>query len=203
MFFTFFLQRIKLLLWYTKKNKKMKIKSNCYPKEKRVNIRVASFLFLVAFLMTSFVTDAAPKKAKFSGEWTLNEEKSYIAEYGERMAVTKMVIIQKGKKLTIEKFGTSQEGEDYNYTEIYTLDGKEGENAIFGTTNKKSTANWSENKQSITITSTIVIEFDGNELEVTTIEILKFTEDGNFLSINQKAYTDYGDLENTLVYEKK
>jgi len=181
----------------------MKIKSNCYSKEKRVNIRVILFLFLVAFLMTSFVTDAAAKKPKFSGEWTLNEEKSYVAEYGESMAVTKMVIIQKGKKLTIEKFGISQEGEDYNYTEMYTLDGKECENTIFGTTKKKSTANWSENKQSLTITSTILFEFDGNELEVTTVEILKFTDDGNFLSMNQKAFSDYGDLENTLIYDKK
>lgn len=181
----------------------MKIKSNCYPKEKRVNIRIGSFLFLVAILMTSFVTDAAAKKAKFSGEWTLNEEKSYVAEYGETMAVTKMIIKQKGKKLTIEKSGTSQEGEDYNYTEMYTLDGEECENIMFGTTKKKSTAVWSDDKQSITITSTILFEFDGNELEVLTVEIFKFTEDGSFLSINQNASTDYGDLENTLVYDKK
>lgn len=181
----------------------MKIKSNCYPKEKRVSIRVGSFLFLVAFLMTSFVTDAAAKKVKFSGEWTLNEGKSYVAEYGESMAVTKMVITQKGKKLTIEKFGTSQEGEEYNYTEMYTLDGKECENTIFETTKKKSTVNWSDDKQSITITSTIWFEFDGNELEVTTIEIFKFTEDGDFLSVNQNVSTDYGDLENTLIYDKK
>ncbi len=181
----------------------MKIKSNCYPKEKRVSIRVGSFLFLVAFLMTSFVTDAAAKKVKFSGEWTLNEEKSYIAEYGETMAVTKMIINQKGKKLTIKKFGTSQEGESYNYTEMYTLDGKECENIILETTKKKSTAIWSDDKQSLTITSTILFEFDGNELEVTLIEIFKFTEDGEVLSVNQKASSDYGDLENTLVYDKK
>ncbi len=181
----------------------MKINSNCYPKEKKVNIRIGSFLFLIAFLMTSFVTDAAPKKAKFSGEWTLNEEKSYIAEYGEIMAVTKMAIIQKGKKLTIEKFGTSQEGEDYNYSEMYTLNGKECENIMFETTKKKSTVTWSDDKQILTITSTIWFEFDGNELEVALVEIFKFTEDGDFLSINQNAYTDYGDLENTLVYEKK
>jgi len=181
----------------------MKIKSNCCPKEKRVNIRIGSFLLLVAFLMTSFVTDAAPKKVKFSGEWTLNEEKSYVAEYGEIMAATKIVIIQKGKKLTIEKFGTSQEGEEYNYSEMYTLDGKECENIMLETTKKKSTVNWSDDKQSLTITSTIWFEFDGNELEVATIEIFKFTEDGDFLSVNQNAYTDFGDLENILVYDKK
>lgn len=181
----------------------MKIKSNCYPKEKRINIRVGSFLLLVAFLMTSFVTDAAPKKAKFSGEWTLNEEKSYVAEYGERSAAIKMVIVQKGKKLTIEKFGTSPEGDEFKYSVMYTLDGKECENIMLETTKMKSTANWSDDKQSITITSTILIEWEGNELEVALVEILKFTEDGNSLSISQNAFTDYGDLENTLVYEKK
>jgi len=181
----------------------MKIKSNCCPKEKRVSLRVTSILFLIVFLMTSLVTDAAPKKAKFSGEWTLNEGKSYVAEYGETMAATKMIIKQKGKKLTIERFGTSQEGEDYNYSEMYTLDGKECENIMLETTKKKSTVNWSDDKQSLTITSTIWFEFDGNELEVALVEIFKFTEDGNFLSISQNASTDYGDLENTLVYEKK
>ncbi len=180
----------------------MKIKSNCYPKEKRVNTRVTSFLFLVAFIMTSFVTYGVPKKAKFSGEWALNREKSNIGEYGEMMAVTKMIINQKGKKLEIEKSGTSMEGESYTYTERYTLDGMECENIIFETTKKKSTANWSEDKQSLTITSTIWFEFEGTELEVKTVEILEFTEDGNSLSINQNIYTEYGDLEQTLVYDK-
>ena len=181
----------------------MKIKSNCYPKEKRVNILIGSFLLLVVFLMTSLVADAAPKKAKFSGEWTLNEEKSYVAEYGESMAATKMVIVQKGKKLTIEKFGTSPEGDEFKYSVMYTLDGKECENIMMETTKMKSTVNWSDDKQSLTITSTIWFEFDGNELEVALVEILKFTEDGNSLSIDQNASTDYGDLENTLIYEKK
>ncbi|MBA7525779.1 hypothetical protein ES705_17936 [subsurface metagenome] len=181
----------------------MKTKSNCYSKEKRVNTKVLSFLFIFSFLMISFVTYAVPKKAKFSGEWTLNKEKSYIAEYGEIMATTKLIINQKGKKLTIERFGTSQDGESYTYTEKYTLDGKECENIILETTKKKSTANWSEDKKSLTITSTIWFEFEGNELEVSLIEVLEFTEDGNSLSINQKASTDYGDLENTLVYDKE
>ena len=181
----------------------MKIKSYCYPKEKRVNIRVASFLFLVAFLMTSFVTDAAPKKAKFSGEWTLNEEKSYVAEYGENVAATKIVINQKWKKLTIERFGTSPEGDEFKYSIMFTLDGKECENIMMETTKMKSTANWSDDKQSITITSTVWFEWEGNELEVALVEILKFTEDGNFLSISQNASTDYGDIENTLIYDKK
>jgi len=181
----------------------MKIQRNYYPKEKRVNIRVIFFLFIVAFLMTSFVTDAAAKKAKFSGEWALNKEKSNIGEYGEMMASTKLIINQKGKKLAIERFGTSQDGENYTYTEKYTLDGKECENIIYETTKKKSTANWSEDKKSLTITSTIWFEFEGNELEVSLIEVLEFTDDGNSLSINQKASTDYGDLENTLVYDKE
>jgi hypothetical protein len=181
----------------------MKIQRNSYPKEKRVNIRVIFFLFIVAFLMTSFVTDAAAKKAKFSGEWTLNKGKSNIPEYGEMMAVTKMIINQKGKKLEIEKHGTSMEGESYTITEKYTLDGKECENIVYETTKKKSTVNWSEDKQSLTITSTMVFEMEGNEFEVKTIEILKFTEDGNSLSMNQNISTEFGDLENKLVYDKE
>lgn len=129
----------------------MKIQSNYYLKEKRVNIRVTSFLFIVAFLMVSLVTYAGPKKVKFTGDWTLNNQKSYIAEYGEMMASTKLIIKQKGKNLTIERFGISQNGENYTYTEKYTLDGKECENtSLENTMIKKSTANWSEDRKSLT-----------------------------------------------------
>lgn len=57
------------------------------------------------------------------------------------LELTKFIINQKGKKLTIERFGTSQDGENYTYTEKYTLDGKKCENIVFETTKKKSTAN--------------------------------------------------------------
>ena len=181
----------------------MKIQKNFYPKEKRVNTRVLFFLFIFSFLMISFVTYAVPKKVKFSGGWTLNKEKSNIGEYGEMIAATKLIINQKGKKLAIEKQRTSMEGESYTYTEKYTLDGKECENTIPEIAKMKSTANWSEDKKSLTITSTILFEWEGNEMEVKTIEILKFTEDGNSLSINQNISTEYGDLENTLVYDKE
>ena len=181
----------------------MKIKINDFPKEKRLNIRVSSLLFLVAFLMISLVTYAGPKKVKFTGEWTLNKADSYIAEYGEMMASAKLKITQKRKNLVIERVGTSQTGENYTYTEMYTLDGKECENTIYETTIKKSTAAWSEDKKSITITSTVLFEYEGNKMEIGLIETLEFTEDGNSLSVSQFASSSYGDIENTLIFNKE
>ena len=53
------------------------------------------------------------------------------------------------------------------------------------------------------ITSTILFEFDGNRLEIGLIEILRFTEDGHSLSINQSASSEYGNLVNSLIYKKE
>jgi len=158
---------------------------------------------MVAFLLISGVSNAAAKRVNFTGEWTLNRANSTIPQYGEMMASPELKINQKRKNLVIERVGTSRNGENYTYTENYTLDGEKCKNTIYETTIKESTAEWSEDRQSITITSTILFEFDGNRLEIGLIEILRFTEDGHSLSINQSASSEYGNLVNSLIYKKE
>ena len=181
----------------------MKNQHNYFPEEKRFNNRISSLLIIIAFLMTSMVTYAVPAKAKFTGEWTLNSAKSSIAEYGEMISSRELKIDQKRKNLSIERTGISQTGENYLYTEEYTLDGETCENTIFETAIKKSTVEWSEDNQKLTITSTILIELDGQKMEIGLIEILEFTEDKNSLSFKQNASSEYGDISNSLFYDKE
>src|SRR4030042_6108679 len=87
------------------------------------------------------------KKSNFSGTWILNEQKSDFGEYGRMMASNKIIIVQKGKKLTMERYATTPSGESGNYTENYTIDGKECVNNISEEFKKTSTVTKSEDKK--------------------------------------------------------
>src|SRR4030043_487920 len=54
------------------------------------------------------------KKSNFSGTWILNEQKSDFGEYGRLMASDKLIIVQKGKKLTMERYATAPTVEVYS-----------------------------------------------------------------------------------------
>lgn len=163
------------------------------------------FVSLLLLTLPLLPCNAMPmaKKAKFTGTWTLNESKSDLGEYGRFMASNKLVIIQKRKKLSIERFSTAPSGEEYNVMENYTLDGVECENTIFEISKKKSTVTWSEDKQNLTINSKLELEFEGQEMKIDSIEILSLQDDGNTLVIKGTYITDYGDMTITIVYDGK
>jgi hypothetical protein len=162
-------------------------------------VALASFLLIVPLLTSS--TLPAGKKANFSGTWILNETKSDFGEYGRMMASNKIVIVHKGKNLSMERFATSPEGESYNYIENYTLDGKECVNSPAPEFKKTSTAGKSEDKKGLVINSKIELSFEGMEMTIMTVENLSLQEDGKVMVIKSTASTDYGDMEVSMVYD--
>jgi len=167
---------------------------------KRTCIPILLLLLLALPLLPCNATPMA-KKAKFKGTWALNESKSDFGDYGRMWASDKLIIIQKRKTLSIEKFSTGPSGEQYNYMENYTLDGIECENPMFEQSKKISTVNWSEDNQSLTIKSTLDIEVEGQQMKIDTIEILSLQDDGNTLVIKGTAITDYGDMVVEFIYD--
>lgn len=143
------------------------------------------------------------KKLNCSGTWILNEQKSDFGEYGRMMASDKMIIVQKGKKLTMEKFGTAPTGESYNYTENYTLDGKECFNQILDIIKKTSIVTWTDKKSSLTINTDQVINWEGNEMKMKTIEIISLEDGGKSLIIKSTTSTEYGDMAVSFIYDKE
>lgn len=160
---------------------------------------LASLLLIIPLLTSS--TLQMGKKANFSGTWILNETKSDFGEYGRMMASDKLVILHKGKKLSIERFATSPEGEAYNYTENYTLDGKECVNSPTPEFKKTSTAVKSEDKKGLVINSTLDLSFEGMEMKILTVENFSLQEDGKVMSIKSTATTDYGDMAVSFIYD--
>jgi hypothetical protein len=164
------------------------------------NLRI-SFMLLGIFLLFSFVTSG--QKVNFSGTWTYNETKSVIGgEGGPRGAAVKMTIKHDGNNLSIEKTTRRQSGEENVSTENYTLDGKECVNPTFGNNTKKSTATWSEDKKNLTITSKMVFEREGQQMEINTTEILTLSSDKKNLSIDYTSKSARGERKNTFVYDK-
>lgn len=164
-------------------------------------IPICSLLLIGIFIFTSSVTSA--QKVNFSGTWTYNETKSIIGqEGGPRGAAVKMTIRQDGNNLAIEKTTRRQSGEENISNEKYTLDGKECENPTFGDNTKKSTATWSEDKKSLTITSKVVFEREGQQMEINTTEIITLSSDKKNLTIDYTSKSARGERKNTFVYDK-
>ena len=164
-------------------------------------MRVITSLFVVTFLLISFTTFAENEKVNFSGEWSLNEEKSELGEGRRRMPSAKLTISQEDDTLTIERLLKRRSGEEFKVKEKFTLDGKECENTVYERP-KKSVATWSKDGKSLNITSKIVFERDGNEFEFNTVEIWKLADEGNSLSIEYTSKSTRGERKRTYVYDK-
>lgn len=140
--------------------------------------------------------------ANFSGSWSFNESKSNLGEGGMRMISQKMTIAQDEKSFKLDRSFTGQDGQERNTTETYTLDGKESVNPVFNTS-KKSTATLAADKKSLTVSSVMVSEMNGEKNEIKTVEVYKLADGDKTLSIDSQSTSSMGERKATLVYDKK
>lgn len=167
----------------------------------RTTIPVLIILFIFTLSFTPVHSMPSEKKVNLTGTWILNEQKSDLGEYGRMMAAEKMIILQKGKNLRMERYSTAPTGESFNYTENYTLDGKECANMMEPVWKKKSTVTWTDKKSSLTINSDMDLSFEGNEMNIKSVEILSLQDEGKSMVIKSTSSTDYGDMSITIVYD--
>ena len=151
-------------------------------------------LFLFAALILSAAV--AAQGLDFNGSWKLNSEKSKLnAEFS--LGPKEIIITQAGNDLTVEKHSSFQD-QDFVTTDKLTLDGKECINTGFQDTQRKSTCTWSEDKASLKILSKMSIG-DGGDMTITEV----YKMDGSNLVLESSASSSYGDLIETMVYDKK
>ena len=159
-------------------------------------------LSVAAFTTLCSAITVNAQKPNFSGEWKLNEEKSTLGQYGGRMAAKKLKLNGQTDSLSIQRFSTSQSGNEITSNEKLTFDGKEKESTVFGNTTKKSTAKWSEDGKSLNVNSTIMLDRNGEKTEIKVTESWKVAEDGKTLSIESTANSSFGTNTMKLVYDK-
>ena len=157
------------------------------------------------FIVLSFLLSAvsfAQSAANFSGSWAYNESKSNLGEGGFRMISQIVTITQDEKSFKLERTFTGQDGEERKMSETYTLDGKQSVNPVFNTS-KKSTAKWATDKKSLTVSSVMVFEMNGEKNEIKTVEVYKLANADKTLSIDSQSTSSMGERKATLVYDKK
>jgi hypothetical protein len=157
---------------------------------------------IIALSLFLNVVSFGQAAANFSGSWAFNESKSNLGEGGFRMISQKLSIIQDDKSLALDRSFTGQDGEERKTTETYTLDGKESVNPVFNTT-KKSTAAWSADKKSLTVSSVMVFEMNGEKNEIKTVEVYKLADGDKTLSIDSQSTSSMGERKAVMVYDKK
>ena len=151
------------------------------------------FFLFASLLITAGLT---AQGINMSGSWILNNSKSKLNDQFT-FAPREMVIEQADNSLKIEKHSTFQE-QEFVMTDKYTLDGKECVNTAFQDTQKKSVCSWSDDRTSLKVSSKIVMQ-DGTEITIN--EVYKL--DGATLVVESSASSSYGDMSETMVYDKK
>ncbi len=151
-----------------------------------------SFLLAAFILLSSFVS---AQTVNFSGTWKLNSSKSKVNDQFS-MAPKEIILVQNGNELNSERHSSFQD-QDFITKDKFTLDGKECINTGWQDSQKKSTAVWSDDKKSLKIISKIPI----NDGEMVTTEIYKI--DGANLVIESSSASSFGDMAETMVYDKQ
>ena len=160
-------------------------------------LTVAVIFSLLLIPTTSF----AGEKTDFTGEWTLNEDKSDLGE-GRAFAAFKLAIKQDGNTITIERTRTGRDGEERTSSETFTLDGKENINeSERGSSNAVLT--WSDDGNTLTIKSKREFNRQGETFEINSTEVWTLAEDGKTLKIQSDISSPRGERSVSLIYEKK
>lgn len=172
-----------------------------------LNIRIFS-ICLVSFFLMAFNLDLNAQKVDFSGTWAFNQQKSELGQtpqgrgQGGFGLSGVLKIRQEGNNLTVER-EFSRQGETRTMTTKYPLDGKESVNSS-GRGSAKSTAVWSSDKKSLTITTINVFEYNNQRRESKNVEVWTLENGGKNLVINSnRSMQQGGEIKTKRVYDKK
>ncbi len=162
---------------------------------------------LTGLVFLCLISAGLAAQADFSGIWELNESKSKFGEGGGTggpMGARSLTVTQDAKILTSNQKMAGRDGEEYNLTSTYSLDGSVSENTVMNDRLRKSVLTWSADKKSITINSTMNFERDGETREIKTTEKWTLSDDNKTLFIEStRPSRDGGNRTLTLAYDKK
>ena len=145
-------------------------------------------------------------KTDFSGNWTLNSEKSTLPQGGQggggmRMGGGDFVATMENNMLTVVRTRTGQDGQSTTSTMKYTLDGKESVNTS-PRGDSKSVATWSPDGKSLTIETSRTMEMNGESSIMKSSEVWKLTDEKT-LAVSSTRQGPNGEVKANMVYDKK
>lgn len=153
---------------------------------------------LSAVFLFSFNTIA--DRTNFSGDWKLDESKSELGEFGGRVARS-VKADQKENDITVTRTTPGFNGGDPVTTTLtLTYDGKVTESEGFGGSKRKSTAKWSDDGLTLTVSTTTTFERDGQTNEFKSTETWTMKE--GLLSIVTQSSSPRGEFTTKAIYSK-
>ncbi len=159
-------------------------------------LKLSSMKKIKILLLVLLTTTVASSQAvNFSGTWKLNNSKSKLGQEFS-MAPNQIIIAHSGNDMSVERHSNFQ-GQEYTTNDKFTLDGKECINPGWMDSQKKSVVVWSDDKKSLKITTKFPMN-DGGELTINEV----FKMDGNSMVIESSSSSSYGDMSETMVYDK-
>jgi hypothetical protein len=158
---------------------------------------------LFATVVLLLATTGLFAQANFAGTWALNESKSNFGNSQFRMAATTYVITQDAKILSVEGTQPGFDGNEMKTSSKYNLDGSVSQNAGFMNSTSKSTIVWSADKTSLTISTTMNFDMNGESREFKSTSVWKLSDGGKVLLIESTRPGPDGETKTTAAYDKK
>ena len=154
-------------------------------------------LFVIGFTLVALMASCL-YAVDFSGSWALDESKIVQSDTPE-MSPQKLDVKQKDDSMTIDSFFSNPMMGDFTVNETMTLDGKLNESETeFGT--RKTTATWSDDKKQLTIDSTLLMNWDGNDVEMKTNQVWSLKE--GVLQVDYVRNSPMGEITGTVFYNQ-
>ena len=157
-------------------------------------------LLVGPFFLLSIISK---KNVDFSGEWKLNQNKSEMGQYAPIVPL-KIKAEQKADALAITKTSPGFDGSgEVTASETLGFDGKEVETTVTpGNSKRKASAKWSADGQTLTITYTLMLDFNGQATEVKGTETWTLSNEGKTLTTANTSTSSFGENTYKGVYEK-
>ena len=149
-------------------------------------------------------------RANFSGDWKLNEAKSEFVDFplcafggGDRMRSKIMKIAHQADFITVDVASSSADGALVMRQEKLTFDSTKVEATFVGTPRDKSSASWSDDGQTMNITSVRSFDANGERADFKVTEIWKLINEGKSISVQVNSSSESTEKTMRLVYDKQ
>jgi len=154
---------------------------------------------VLSLFLLSITSFASSGNANYSGEWKLDKEKSDLSD--SPLYLSKIKITQEENSLQTTRTYMNQNGEQYPFDEVITVDGEEREIMIYEM-KRRTSARWSEDGKSLLIKSITKYYGDSGEEEFSIKETVSLNDEGTILSIAYTTNSVYGENTGTYFYSK-
>jgi hypothetical protein len=139
-----------------------------------------TILIAIVLLLILPAQSILSQKADFSGQWTLNKEKSVLTD--NQLFLSKITIHLKSDSLLTTRVYENGNGEEYPFEENLSLDGKDCKIVIYDMP-RTSKATHSDNDGSISISSTTTFTGNGGSEDMTAKENWNVDSEGKVLTL--------------------